>query len=118
VPAAVGVALGRPGTRIIAVLGDGASMSAIQALWSAAEHRLPISFVIVNNRRYAALVEFGRVFGLQRVVGTDLPNIDYAGIAAAQGLGAERVEDAEALDEALRRSFATEGPTLVEVCVG
>ena len=71
-PAAIGVALGRPGEKVIALLGDGSAMYAIQALWSAAQLRLPISFVIVNNRRYEALIGFGRRFGLNRTVGTEL----------------------------------------------
>ena len=45
-PAAVGVALGKPGTRVIALIGDGSSMYSIQALWSAAQFKLPINFVI------------------------------------------------------------------------
>jgi len=64
-PAAVGVALARPSDKVIALLGDGSSMYAIQGLWSAAQLGLPISFVIVNNRRYEALLNFGRVFGLR-----------------------------------------------------
>jgi benzoylformate decarboxylase len=69
-PAAIGVALGRPGAKVIALLGDGSSMYSIQGLWTAAQLKLPVTFIIVNNRRYEALIEFGRHFGLARVVGT------------------------------------------------
>jgi benzoylformate decarboxylase len=116
-PASIGVALGRPGEKVIAVLGDGSSMYAIQGLWTAAQLRLPISFVIVNNRRYEALVHFGRHFGLQNVVGSKLPDIDFAAIAGGQGVEAVRVEGAAGLDAALTASFAAAGPTLVEVVV-
>lgn len=34
------------------------AMYYIQALWSAAQLQLPIMFIILNNRRYAALQEF------------------------------------------------------------
>ena len=116
-PAAVGVALGRPGEKVIALIGDGSAMYAIQALWSAAELGLPVSVVIVNNRRYEALASFGRHFGLQQTVGTRLPNLDFGAIARGHGLEARRVEDAAALDEALVWSFAAHRPTLVEVMV-
>ena len=43
-PAAVGIALAKPQQKVIAVIGDGSSMYAIQALWSAAHLRLPITF--------------------------------------------------------------------------
>ncbi|HEY6926789.1 MAG TPA: benzoylformate decarboxylase [Steroidobacteraceae bacterium] len=116
-PAAVGVALARRGEKVIALLGDGSSMYAIQGLWTAAQLKLPITFIIVNNRRYEALLQFGRHFGLARTVGTSLTEIDFCGLAVSQGCKAVRVERADMLDEALRSAFAETQPTLVEVVV-
>ena len=115
-PAAIGVALGRR-EKVIALLGDGSSMYAIQALWTAAQLKLPITFIIVNNRRYEALLQFGRHFGLERTVGTSLADIDFCGLAVSQGCKALRVERAEALDGALRTALAAVEPTLLEVVV-
>jgi benzoylformate decarboxylase len=116
-PAAVGVALGRPGEKVIAIIGDGSAMYAIQALWSAAQLKLPISFVIVNNRRYEALSGFARRFGLDRLVGIDLPGIDFCALAAAQGVAARLIDDSGDLDEALGASFESPAPTLLEIMV-
>jgi thiamine pyrophosphate-dependent acetolactate synthase large subunit-like protein len=92
-------------------------MYAIQGLWTAAQLGLPISFIIINNNRYEALLSFCRHFGMNKAVGTELPGIDFVGLAEAQGIGAERVENAETLDAALRRSLASAAPSLVEVMV-
>ena len=116
-PAAIGVALGCPREKVIAIIGDGSSMYAIQGLWTAAQLKLPITFIIVNNRRYEALVQFGRHFGLSGTVGTSLPQIDFCSIARGQGCRADRVDCADLLDEALRAAFAAQDPTLVEVVV-
>jgi benzoylformate decarboxylase len=116
-PAAVGVALGKPGKRVIALIGDGSAMYAIQALWSAAQLNLPITFVIVNNGRYAALHQFSERFGISKPVGTDLPGIDFVQLARAQGCSAQRVTRAADLVAALRAALATPHPTLVEVQV-
>ena len=116
-PAAVGVALARRGTPIIALLGDGSSLYSIQGLWSAAQLQLPITFVIVNNGRYEALKSFGSHFGLHRTEGTDLPGIDFAGIAASQGVKGERVTTAESLDRVLQSSFAQALPMLIDAVV-
>lgn len=116
-PAAVGVALGCPGAGIIAIIGDGSSMYAIQALWSAAQLELPISFIIVNNSRYEALVSFGRHFGLQKTVGTDLTGLDFCHIAEGMGVSAVRVDEPAALDVALRASFSSPRPSLIDVRV-
>lgn len=116
-PAAIGVALGRPGEKIMAILGDGSAMYAIQGLWSAVRLGLPISFIVIRNGRYEALVGFGRHFGLQQTVGTDLLYLDFCALARGQGVEATRVETVQALDAALQASFAAPGPTLVEVVV-
>ncbi len=117
-PAAIGVALGHPGKRVIAVLGDGSSMYAIQGLWSAAQLGLPITFLIMNNRRYEALHSFGEIFGMERLPGTDLPGIDFVKLAEAQGVSGVRVGAAAELDKALATSFANPKPTLIEAYFG
>ncbi|MBR8396694.1 MULTISPECIES: benzoylformate decarboxylase [Burkholderia] len=117
-PAAVGVALARPGERVIAVIGDGSSMYSIQAIWSAVHLRLPITFVILNNTRYAALQDFAPVFGFgpqDPVQGTDLPGLDFVKIAAGMGCPGERLTDADGLRDALRSALAANGPSLVEI---
>ncbi|MFC7048737.1 benzoylformate decarboxylase [Emcibacter nanhaiensis] len=116
-PAAVGVALGRPGERVIALLGDGSSLYAIQGLWSAAQLGLPISFIIVNNGAYQALNSFAPQFGLQQLVGTQLPGLDFCALAEGQGVPATRVSDPADLKEALLNSFGASGPTLIDVQV-
>ncbi len=116
-PAAVGVSLGRPGERVIALLGDGSSLYSIQGLWSAGQLQLPITFVIVNNGRYEALQTFGRHFGLDRTEGTDLPGLDFTSIARGHGVEAERATTADELDRALRASFSNPRPTLIDVVV-
>jgi benzoylformate decarboxylase len=117
-PAAIGIALARPREKVIALLGDGSSLYAIQGLWTAAQLGLGLTFVIIRNRRYEALLEFGRHFGLQKTVGTDLPAIDFCGLARAQGVAAVSVGRRDELDEALGTAFsAVAAPTLVEVAV-
>jgi benzoylformate decarboxylase len=116
-PAAIGVALARPRDKIIAFLGDGSSMYSIQGLWTAARLELPISFVICNNSRYQALHHFAHVFGMQEPVGTSLPDIDFCSIARGMGVKAVRVESSDALDAALKASFTSSRPNLVEVLV-
>jgi benzoylformate decarboxylase len=116
-PAAIGVALGRPGKKVIAILGDGSSMYSIQGLWSAAQGELPISFIIIRNGNYQALNEFGRHFDIPQLVGVDLPALDFCGFARSQGLRAISVSRVEQLDDALQAAFRSSTPILVEVVV-
>jgi benzoylformate decarboxylase len=114
-PAAVGVALGRPDRKVIALLGDGSSMYSIQGLWSAAQLKLPVAFIIIKNGRYEALSEFGRHFDLRQLPGIQLPQLDFCALAQGQGVRAIHVERCADLDGALTTAFAATGPVLVEV---
>jgi benzoylformate decarboxylase len=116
-PAAVGIALARPGNRIIAVLGDGSSMYTIQGLWSAAQLGLAMTFIVINNRSYEALREFRRHFAMDRLPGTELPGLDFCGLARSQGVTAICVDRIAELDGALTTAFASPKPILVEVVV-
>jgi benzoylformate decarboxylase len=111
------VALGKPGKKIIALLGDGSSMYSIQGLWTAAQLGLPITFVIVNNRRYDALHHFAKRFGLKEAVGTELGGIDFVGVAKSLGCDGVRVDKAADLAGVLKSAIAATRPTLVEVVV-
>jgi benzoylformate decarboxylase len=123
-PAAVGIALARqrqgtPG-RVIALIGDGSSLYAIQALYSAAQLAVPITFVILNNRRYAALQDFAPVFGYApgvKPAGTDLPDLDFVALAQGHGLTGQRIEQPDELQAALNRALSQDGANLVEVVV-
>ena len=117
-PAAVGVALANPGERLNALIGVGPSRHSIQAVWTAAPLKLPITFVILNNQRYAALQDFAPVFGFaatDAVQGTDQPGLDFVAIAQGQGCAARRATDPAQLHAALSWPPGELGTTLVEV---
>ncbi|HEX6999183.1 MAG TPA: benzoylformate decarboxylase [Gammaproteobacteria bacterium] len=117
-PAAVGIALARGRERrVIGLFGDGSSMYAIQALWSAAQLALPLTVVIVNNGGYAALDQFAGHFGIAQAVGTQLPDIDFVGLAKSLGCEGMRVERSAELPDALRAALASPSPCLVDVRV-
>ncbi len=114
-PAAVGVALARPDRKVIGLLGDGSAMYSIQGLWTAAELGLPVVFIIINNRSYYGLVEFGRHFNLPKVPGTQLPHLDFCALARGHGVQARRVEQCDELDAALTTAFSSTEPLLLEI---
>lgn len=117
-PAAVGVALGKPQSKVIGLIGDGSSMYSIQALWTAAQLKLPITFVILNNRRYAALREFAPTFGFKPedpLAGTELPDLDFVSLARGHACQGIRVSDPARLADVLREALASPVPILVDV---
>ena len=116
-PAAVGVALGRAKGRTVCLIGDGSAMYSIQALWTAAQRKLPLTIVVVNNAGYGAMRSFSQVMQVRNVPGLDLPGIDFVKIAEGHGCDAVRVAKSSELAPALKRALDHEGTSLVEVII-
>ena len=119
-PATVGIALAQAPRQVCCLSGDGSAMYSIQALWTAAHLRLPITYVIANNGGYRIIKQRLKSFhGSDHFIGMDLadPKVDFAGLAKSMGMAAERVTEPDALAPALQRAFATPGPKLLDVVV-
>ncbi len=119
-PAAVGVALAQAPRPVCCYCGDGSAMYSIQALWTAAHHKLPITYVIANNGGYRIIKQRLLSFhGNDHYIGMDFadPGIDFAALARAMGMEAETISEPAAVPAALRRAFSTGGPTLLDVVV-
>lgn len=123
---AIGVKVAMPDRPVVAVSGDGSAMYSIQALWSAAHHKLAIVFVVLANRQYRILKHNVDVWRQNFQPGTqhpyqqmDLtgPNLDFVHIAAGMGVEAVRVEKADAIAPALAAAVAANRPYLVEIAI-
>ncbi len=120
---ALGAQLARPDRKVVGVCSDGASMYSITALWTAAHHRIPVTYVMLSNASYRILklnmLEYlgegakGRDF-----VAMDLtePPLRFDRMAEAMGLPAWRVERPSELGPALREAMSC-GPSLVDVAI-
>ena len=117
---AIGISLALPDRPIVAVIGDGSALYTIQALWTAAHLRLPITYVIANNRGYRILKDRMKALrGAEFYQGMDFlePPFDFVGLAQSMGVKAVRVEGPVALAEALREAQAAGEPRLLDVAV-
>jgi len=119
-PASVGVSLANPSRPVVCFSGDGSAMYSIQALWTAAHHRLPLSVVIANNGGYRIIKQRLLAFhGDDNYVGMDFvdPPVDFAGLARSLGLEAMRISDPADLGPKLSDAFGRPGAKLIEVMV-
>jgi benzoylformate decarboxylase len=100
--------------------GDGSAMYSIQALWTAAHHKLPLNVVIANNGGYRIIKQRLLAFhGDDNYVGMDFadPPVDFAGVAKALGCEAIKVSDVSELKATLASAFNRPGTKLIEVMV-
>ncbi|MDQ0380985.1 benzoylformate decarboxylase [Amycolatopsis thermophila] len=112
-PAAVGVAMGLPDRPVVGVIGDGSANYGITALWTAAQYRVPVTFVILRNGTYGALRWFAGLLGTTGVPGTEIPGLDFTAIAAGYGVPATTVSGVDDLRAQLKTAPA--GPRLIQV---
>ncbi|TPQ16699.1 benzoylformate decarboxylase [Streptomyces sporangiiformans] len=118
-PLAVGRALADR-RRVVCVVGDGSALYSVQALWTAARHRVPVTYVLLDNGGYAAVRALGRRIDIAPVPGTDIGDVDFAALAAGFGCPAAHVEQPAELPAALDRALAHgdgDGPFLLHVRV-
>lgn len=123
---ALGVKVAMPDRPVVAVSGDGSAMYSIQALWTAAHHKLAIVFVILTNREYRILKHNVDVWRKNFEAGTqhpyqqmDLtgPDLDFVHLAAGMGVEGVRIDKADDIAPALASAVAANRPFLIEIAV-
>jgi benzoylformate decarboxylase len=118
-PAATGLRMALPERPVVAIVGDGSSLYAIQSLWSAAQYRAGALFVVMSNGGYAIMDR------LAERTGSPGPwpviDVEIGALARAFGCPARTVRTygdlLEALDELAPGLASREEPLLLEVVV-
>jgi benzoylformate decarboxylase len=119
-PASIGIRMALPDRPVVAVVGDGSSLYAIQALWTAANYDVGVLFVILSNGGYAVMDRLAERQGgappWPRLDGIDIP-----GLARAFGCPAHRITEhgelIAALDEVVPGLGARREPLLLDITV-
>ena len=126
-PGALGVKLAHPDRPVLAVVGDGASMYTVQALWTASRYNIPVVYAICNNQAYRILKVNMEVYLRDMLddrerdsdyVGMDFANrLDLAMMAQAMGVHGERVDDPAEIGPAIQRAFDSGRPALLDISI-
>ena len=114
-PGAIGLQLGDPSRRVVALLGDGAVHYSVSGLWTAAQHNIPVVFVVARNSEYEAPKRFTRLMHAPDTPGLELPGMDIPGIATSYGVPSERVKSLSELTSAVKDGLSSDRPTLIEI---
>jgi benzoylformate decarboxylase len=120
VAGSIGLRMGDPDRPVVGVVGDGSTMYAIQALWSAAHYEVGVLLIVMSNGRYAVMDGLARARnapGAWPAFGS----IDIAGMARCLGCPAINVQTHEELlqtfDEVLPDLAQRREPLLIEVAL-
>jgi acetolactate synthase-1/2/3 large subunit len=117
VPAAMGVALARPGEPVWAISGDGGFQMNMQEIATMVQEGIPVKMGIFNNGYLGMVRQWQQFFHGRRYSATPIWSPDYVRLAEAYGIPGYRVERADQVDGVVRAALAHEGPALVEFLI-
>jgi acetolactate synthase-1/2/3 large subunit len=114
-PAAMGLQVGSPGKRVVAVIGDGGYLMNVQELETAVREKIPVKVLVMNNFCYGnirsrQMEEFGG-----RLIGSLYGNPDFAQMANSFGIYGRRVERDDDLLPVIHEALAQVGPAVVDI---
>jgi benzoylformate decarboxylase len=96
-----------------------------QSLWTAVNEKLPVTFVVINNREYNILKNFMRGQShytsarTGQFIAMDItdPPIDFQALATSMGMRAQRIESVADIRPAVEAAIASGQPGLIEILV-
>lgn len=113
--ASIGSAIANPQAPTVCVLGDGSYLMGGQEITVAAQHNLPIVFIVLNDSAMG-MVMHGQQLGHQESIGWELNEINYAALVQAMGIEGRVITSAEQLETLdFATLFAKSGPTLLDI---
>ena len=114
-PTAIGAKIGNPNRQVVALCGDGGFGYAYNELTTAAHEGANVVALLFNNKALGASLTEQRDRLKGRYIGTDLPEIDYQGLAQSLGAKGVKLDSPQELRSALRDALRQDAPVVIEV---
>jgi acetolactate synthase-1/2/3 large subunit len=116
-PASLGAQLAiGTGARVVCVTGDGGLGYHLADIETAVRLRLPVIFVVMNNRSLAFEHQVQiKTLGRSLPEVNDFADVEYADAAQALGASARRIDDPSDLVPAVREALHDGGPVLLDI---
>jgi acetolactate synthase I/II/III large subunit len=116
-PAAVGASVARPDRRVIAFTGDGGLGMCLNELETLARYFLPVTVVVFNDSALSLIAVKAKPLANGGTNATTYGLIDYAQLAAAQGIRGLAAQSGAELEAAMSACLDSDGPSLIDVRV-
>ena len=120
-PVALGAAMAKPQSKVLALEADGSGMYTLQALWSIARARLDVTTVVFSNRQYGILMRSVGMYGIQGLAKgvPDLfdlsnPDLDWAKLAEGMGVEGHTCKTADEFNRLFADCIGRKGPQLIK----
>jgi acetolactate synthase I/II/III large subunit len=117
-PAVIGAKYGAPERTVVAVIGDGGIQMTIQELGTIMQTKINVKIIILNNQFLGMVRQWQELFNHNRYSFVDITSPDYVQVAKGYYIEAQRIDQRNQLNDALKTMIDHDGPYLLEVMVG
>ncbi len=112
---AIGVKVGNPDRKVVAINGDGGFMFHCGELATAVKYNLNMIIIIFNDGNFTNVARAQATHYNGRVIGTDLKNPDFAAMAEAFGAKGVKARTPDEIKQQIVQGFRENGPVVIEV---
>jgi acetolactate synthase-1/2/3 large subunit len=114
-PAALGAQAAHPDKLVVCVTSEGSFQMNLQELATAAEYKLPVKIILLNNQFHGMVRQWQDLFYEGRYASSYLGNIpDFVKLAEAYGILGLRAEKPADVATALKEGLKHRGPVLMD----
>lgn len=114
VPAAIGVKLASPNSKVIAVTGDGSFLAGISDLPLIRMYNLDPIIIVLNDSAFGMIKQEQAERG-NRFVATDLPMLNYAEVAKSMGIRGIRIEKPSQIYPAIDLALKSQTGVVIDI---
>ena len=113
--ASIGVQIGKPKNKVVAVMGDGSFGFTVGELETAKRLKLPIIFIVISNSVYGWIKAGQKSSFNKRYYSVDFSRTDHAKVAAVYGLKTWTVTKTKDLKEVIKKAMKQKEPCLIDI---
>ena len=113
--ASIGVQIGQPKNKVVAVMGDGSFGFTVGELETAMRLNLSIIFIVISNSVYGWIKAGQKSSFDKRYYSVDFTRTDHAKVAAAYGLKTWTVKKPKDLKKIISQAIKQKGPCLIDI---
>lgn len=114
-PTSLGVQMALPGRQVVCLNGDGAFFLNMAEMETSVREKLPVKVFIFDDLGYGSVATRQKKAYAGRIIGTEFKNPNFANVAREFGVYGEQIADPHELPGAVRRAFAHDGPTVLDI---
>jgi acetolactate synthase-1/2/3 large subunit len=117
VAACIGGKLGKPGSPVICICGDGDFLMTGMEVLTAVDYKIPVIWIILKNNRLGAIHDVQELSYQGRFSASMFTEIDFVSIAKAFGARGFRIENPENIASTMKDALNVNGPVILEAVI-